>query len=210
MNEEWITDRLPTAEDASRFGNIMIPESNEQGWQWSTRKGLKKGDPWYPYPKMPAYEPEKTITDWLKELPDGYRALALANYDKDYTKGQMRKSLSSALELAFSWKATEQGFHFWDSVDDFLIGKGDLPPLPEPEKRYWSKPSDMPSGAIYVMWAASSTCYLITSISDDQPGDQYSIHSTSKFYIPLAGVDECRWSDRPFDKFEDGKECLVE
>ena len=71
----------------------------------------------------------KTIKEWLQELPDGYRELALANLVDDVcTFGQENKqvdSLSEAVQDAFSWHDVDEGFGFWHAV-----ASGYFPPHP--------------------------------------------------------------------------------
>src|SRR5690625_3421781 len=75
---------------------------------------------------------EKTIREWLEELPDGYRELALKNYDPEYCDtGVNIIDLAGAVMWGFSWEDTPEGQVFWDAVWGWAIGKGGLPPLPE-------------------------------------------------------------------------------
>src|SRR5690554_5115380 len=75
---------------------------------------------------------EKTILEWLEELPDGYRELALRSYDPEFCDtGVNIIDLADALVWGFSWEDTPEGQVFWDAVWGWAIGKGELPPLPK-------------------------------------------------------------------------------
>jgi len=71
---------------------------------------------------------EKTIREWLEELPDGYRELALKNHD-----GLIVSNLSTAIMEAFHWRRTPEGegYEFWEAVHVWAQGAGELPPLPK-------------------------------------------------------------------------------
>lgn len=78
---------------------------------------------------------EKTIKEWLEELPDGYRELALKYYDPNYDTGFFPESdLDHAIAEAFDWRSTPEGFGFWFDVHNWAHGFGELPPLPEEEE----------------------------------------------------------------------------
>jgi len=72
---------------------------------------------------------EKTIREWLETLPDGYRERAIKNYDRFPIN-----SLSRAISETFLWRPTPEGYEFWDAVDSWAQGFGELPPLPEEGK----------------------------------------------------------------------------
>jgi hypothetical protein len=61
----------------------------------------------------------KTIKEWLEELPEPYRSQALENTgDSD---GEMEvKSLVTALECAFLWISSSQGYHYWSQLSKTL------------------------------------------------------------------------------------------
>ncbi len=66
------------------------------------------------------------ITFWLEQLPEPYRTKALRNYSK---KGSLRKPacLASALNHAFIWRDTKEGFEFWLAVQDYCLFNSPLP-----------------------------------------------------------------------------------
>lgn len=58
---------------------------------------------------------EKTIKEWLEELPEPYSTQALNNADElllNCTYGTQ----SEALEEAFVWFATEEGHDYWEQL----------------------------------------------------------------------------------------------
>src|SRR5690554_5900850 len=77
---------------------------------------------------------EKTIREWLEELPDGYRELALKNHD-----GLIVSNLSTAIMEAFHWRRTPEGegHKFWEAVHVWSQGAGELPPLPQETGWIW-------------------------------------------------------------------------
>lgn len=63
---------------------------------------------------------KKKIETWLKELPDGYRELALENYKKAPSSKDKHTSLSNAIYWAFVWHKTPEGHAWWSSVVDWV------------------------------------------------------------------------------------------
>jgi hypothetical protein len=77
-------------------------------------------------PEKEAKEPE-TIKEWLETLPDGYRELALKNFNRDNIKADC---LSYAIMNAFTWKEAEEGGDFWRGVHNHFVNtKNELPPI---------------------------------------------------------------------------------
>lgn len=72
---------------------------------------------------------KKTIEQWLNELPDGYRELALGNMD-DEIKNNFELSMQDAIAIAFAWGDTDEGEGFWFNVYRHY-DKKPLPPLPK-------------------------------------------------------------------------------
>lgn len=57
---------------------------------------------------------KKTIKDWLNELPSGYRERALKNcFTSSWGES---KTLREAIECAFFWEQSPEGFDFWHDV----------------------------------------------------------------------------------------------
>jgi hypothetical protein len=74
----------------------------------------------------------KTIKEYLNELPDGYRELALKRYDPAYYDGEDEiNCLRLALLNAFDFLETPEGFTFWAGVYNYVSHNGPLPPIPE-------------------------------------------------------------------------------
>lgn len=79
----------------------------------------------------------KLISEWLKELPDGYRELALANFKEQRKKDVHLDCINEAIRQGFSWFMTKE-MEFWDYVHDFYTEKRNgLPPLPKPKFEVW-------------------------------------------------------------------------
>jgi hypothetical protein len=92
----------------------------------------------------------------------------------------------------------------WAADGLYCFGaKGNVDLINIPVKTYWSKPEDIPADARWFM---------------DYDGDCAAIQLVTSWGFILAEDVRIRfeelqswvWSDRPFSKFEDGKECLVE
>ena len=63
MSTEWITDRLPTAEDALADGSVWI-FCNDNVMTWSY-DGIQRGTPWQPIPKPAPYvKPKRWKVEW--------------------------------------------------------------------------------------------------------------------------------------------------
>jgi hypothetical protein len=73
----------------------------------------------------------KTVSEWLSELPDGYRERALMNRDSA-NAGYKTGSMSSAISHAFTWRKSPEGQKFWLKVQRSFYDNGgvNLPPLP--------------------------------------------------------------------------------
>ena len=65
----------------------------------------------------------KTIKEWLNELPEINRSLALDNHEKQpfFFKGQDIDCLSDALDLGFEWNKTHEGFNYWEDFHNDLL-----------------------------------------------------------------------------------------
>lgn len=73
---------------------------------------------------------EKTVKEWLMELPNGYRERAFAMEDQ-YWDINIAESMSSAIGRAFLWSASKEGEDFWNDVGGYYNGdRLTLPPLP--------------------------------------------------------------------------------
>lgn len=87
----------------------------------------------YPAPKKTT---SKTIRERLKELPDGYRELAMKYESEDFDK--MRDSMEWAIFWFVKRSNTKEGPIFWIGVYNHFERGWDrfpLPPLPKQEKK---------------------------------------------------------------------------
>jgi hypothetical protein len=68
----------------------------------------------------------KHIADWLQELPDDSREIALLYFKVYHAKHPgikpMRDSLGSALMAAFPWHKTKHGSEYWLNVYNQVTG----------------------------------------------------------------------------------------
>lgn len=69
----------------------------------------------------------KKISEWLQELPDGYRERALSQILIDTEE----ESLSEAVWCFNDFDHTKEGYGFWSAVANHCEGIWDLPALPE-------------------------------------------------------------------------------
>jgi hypothetical protein len=67
---EWITDRLPTLEDAVHYSVLLWDEENKQVLIW-TFDSFGEGTPWQPIPKPAPYVKPKRWT--VEEFSTSYR-----------------------------------------------------------------------------------------------------------------------------------------
>lgn len=95
---------------------------------------------------------QKTTQQWLQELPDGYRELAIANARSSFVLRECC-SLSDAINVAFLWVRTPEGHRFWQEIcdrteDTYPITEATLPNLtPEMVKRISTlNPHHLPEG----------------------------------------------------------------
>jgi len=69
----------------------------------------------------------KSITMWLRRLPDDIREKAMTNYrNGDVARSSIDKkveSLSRAINLAFIWIYTPEGDNFWRKIHEELENK---------------------------------------------------------------------------------------
>jgi hypothetical protein len=61
---DWITDRLPTAEDADKFGDVWVTVRNGFVCEWNWRS-IKPQMPWQPTNKPAPYvKPKRWTVEW--------------------------------------------------------------------------------------------------------------------------------------------------
>ena len=59
----------------------------------------------------------KKISEWLETIEDNdTRERAIRNFKKQNIHDRTKSSLVDALEGAFTWSDTEEGFNYWDDV----------------------------------------------------------------------------------------------
>lgn len=84
----------------------------------------------------------KKISEWLNELPDGYRELALANFNEQGNENINVDTMVFALQDAFSWEKSNESYEFWYDVCDYIeMNILTMPPLPKPKFEVW-KPKE--------------------------------------------------------------------
>lgn len=57
----------------------------------------------------------KTIEEYLNELPQPYKQQALINMEAEEATS-LEKDLKDALQFAFVWKESPEGFDYWDNL----------------------------------------------------------------------------------------------
>lgn len=72
----------------------------------------------------------KTVKEWLEELPEGYRELALANAKENCLSNEC-EDICEALYISFIWRASSEGYNFWNNVYTHFPNGSELPKLPE-------------------------------------------------------------------------------
>jgi hypothetical protein len=78
MSTEWITDRLPTGEDADQFGDVWVTLGNGFVCEWNWRS-IKPQMPWRPTNKPAPYvKPKRWRVRWDA---NAYRWYIVSNYD---------------------------------------------------------------------------------------------------------------------------------
>ena len=64
----------------------------------------------------------KTITEWLRTLPEPYRSQALNQPEEirfEYLPhSETVAALHTAIDFAFSWRKTDQGKKYWSAVSE--------------------------------------------------------------------------------------------
>jgi len=79
--------------------------------------------------------PKGNILEYLEKLPSPYKEMAVYNYHKFCPdKKEVVLSLYFAVDYAFPWDETEQGYYFWSEVQDVPEEGGDYPEIPDKTK----------------------------------------------------------------------------
>ena len=74
----------------------------------------------------------KTIRQWLEELPEPYKSVALRNAEDDVSRAidDNVEHMSVALSRGFIWRESPEGSAFWRSVFYHYLTSTPLPPYP--------------------------------------------------------------------------------
>lgn len=59
---------------------------------------------------------EKIIKQWFEECTEPWAAKALEHTIIEKGENLLANSLSKALELAFPWRFTEEGYTYWNNI----------------------------------------------------------------------------------------------
>jgi hypothetical protein len=115
----------------------------------------------------------KKISEWLNELPDGYRELALANFKEQKIKDVIRNSTYKAIH-DLDWSKTNENFLFWEKVYDYYACiKQDLPPLPKPKFEVWKPKEGMECWYLSIIGEIKPCVIISNSVS-------YRYHQTKE------------------------------
>jgi len=90
---EWITDRLPTKEDADSYGDVVVALEHPDGWDVREWSCVHESTPWLafkPAPKPPAPEQAAATTaayDLDPALADAIQAPVIAEIQAQLKSG---------------------------------------------------------------------------------------------------------------------------
>lgn len=76
----------------------------------------------------------KTILEWLQELPSGYKERAISQYDPNFRTDVPPKNIKDALLFFSDWSDTKEGGAFWHQVFDHYFYNEEPPELPDEPK----------------------------------------------------------------------------
>lgn len=62
---------------------------------------------------------QKTIKEWLEELPEPYSTQALNNAD-EFLLDCTKETQPEALKVAFIWSTTKEGHDYWSQLSETL------------------------------------------------------------------------------------------
>ena len=138
----------------------------------------------------------KPVIEWLKELPDGYRERAIAQYD-----GVVKKCYrDDAVGVFCIWQETKEGLTFWAEVSIAWESPGqyDYPPIPDDRGPGCKPKRDMR----YVANVTRSCWYLLEKNTGDPVAESYNLYRDKRSakrglirFLKRLGVDEnaVRW-----------------
>lgn len=116
----------------------------------------------------------KKMSEWLNDLPDGYRELALANFKEQGKKDKTLNSIDTSLREFSDWHKTKEGNDFWYDVMSFYIGTEDeLPPLPKPKFEVWKPKEGMECWYLSIIGEIKPCVIISNSVS-------YRYHQTKE------------------------------
>ena len=215
MKQVWITDRLPTPEDAVSDEVIIPDDGGHDGWNWVTFNLVGKGEPWARPFTMPPYVPEKTPEEIREErialahriIPDDYVLLGMHGDFNLMPDGKSWPAVAFWLEDYDYTGIWEHSIHDGSFGNVLYAARKGSKIATLQEQKYWSKPSHFPP----VCWIYRKGWTGPSLVRSFGFGFGSFVCGTS-YTVDFGRVPkgEFRWSDRPFDNWEDGKECLVE
>jgi hypothetical protein len=126
---------------------------------------------------------EKTVKEWLEQLPDGYRERALSNMDAEYSE-RVADSMEVAIVMHSHWSNTREGFSFWYAVYEHCNWGKPLPPLPQDEPK--------PTATSITLKSSLQTWVAKTS---DPDSDYWELDVDSD-------GDICLWKIEQMDRYE--------
>lgn len=95
---------------------------------------------------------EKTVKEWLSELPEPYKARALANLCREgankHAATMLRKNIPDALSIAFMWNVSPEGHDFWKAVAKHFEKGTPLPIIKRGGARPGAGPKRKPDGTV--------------------------------------------------------------
>ena len=118
----------------------------------------------------------KKISEWLQELPDGYRELALANYDEKYSITQVVVDIETAVDQFCDWDKTPQGTKFW--IDVKHGKKIGYPPLPKPKFEVWK-----PKVGERCYWVGGDEISLLEYFDRDYPFLNFQTYEKAEEFV---------------------------
>ena len=144
----------------------------------------------------------KPVIEWLKELPDGYRERAIAQYDGEVADCKKQE----AVGMYAYWSETKEGASFWAEVSIAWQSPGqyDYPPIPDDggpgckpkrDMRYVAKIIMNPNGQYDRIWILK-TCHgrWVSEASHAYSSNKSAKRGLFRF-LKRLGVDEnaVRW-----------------
>ena len=144
-----------------------------------------------------------TGEEWFREgLPKDIAELAIANIDKGFHT-EVTASLEKSLLRTFTWSSSKEGTDFWKDVYRAVIGKKDFPAIPQ--KKYWSKPSDLPEGPIWICREGSLRWMLVNVVSPE-----FFIAEGFPLRWGERKIKDFRWASDARGTWAEAKECVCE